>query len=423
MASILLILLAQTTPFGQQGVDSLLSFEDHSAELGQDSIYHATPGVDDIRDRDFTLYPQFLAEHFPLEYTYENFSTNGHDICVYGEFNLDRSDLWVEFFFIDDKGFEEYSALEVTDRKRNHIANQYEHHEWNEILPSYYKGEYVSTWHLVLSVALAPSIEPAREGNLYTGKDLMAPSIQVNFPSVANGTKSAIITLREYNCELRLVRVWVDDDAPLYEDTISGVLWTGTVPIDTTRYEDGIHILWVWASDTGWASHQEERSFTIRNELTSPITPAPAQGFNLTEILQVFYQNLGNPLTPWIVGLNIFVTIVTIARVKRKSQSSVAPWVVALLAVWLLLVFSLFLGGLWHILSVLLSSSIAALAILVEIFERRSTMELEEAAAYRDRQIEQLRESDEEKKRRIDQLERKLEALGKKVQDNGEEQP
>ena len=62
-------MLAQITVFSQQGVDSFSPFEDYSAELGQDSIYHATPGVDDIRDRDFILYPQFLAEQFPLEYT------------------------------------------------------------------------------------------------------------------------------------------------------------------------------------------------------------------------------------------------------------------------------------------------------------------------------------------------------------------
>ena len=110
-------------------------------------------------------------------------------------------------------------------------------------------------------------------------------------------------------------------------------------------------------------------------------------------------------------------------KVKRKSQNNIAPWIVALLGVWLLFALSLFLGGLWQLLSVLLSSSLLVLASLVEFFEWRSTREMEKDAAYRDRQIEQLHESDEEKGRRIDELERKIEALGKEAQDNGEELP
>jgi hypothetical protein len=355
-----------------------LTSESMNSVVSQASSYHATPGVDDIRSKEFTLIPQLLPEDFEYEYTYEDFATDGHDICVYGEFDLYRSDLWVEFFFIDDVGFADYIALEVTDRKHEHIVNQYVSHEWNEILPSFYMGEYVSTWYVILSVVYAPPTEEAREGNLYVGRDLMAPTVEINFPSVVTGTASAIISLEELNCKLEYMKVWIDnlDNHPCHEESISGNLCTRTVIIDSTEYEDGNHSLWVYASDTGYASRLVEHKFTISNTPSTP-TDLPSTPtnppINWTEIVQNIYQNFENPISILAVLLNLVATSISIVKVKRKSQSDVTCWDWAFIFGWIFFVVYLVFGGMWQILSIVVPSFLLLLSFVEEVVEQRVT--------------------------------------------------
>ncbi len=371
----------------------------------QDSTFYPYPGVDDIRNKRFILYPQAFLQNLAYEITYESFSTYGQDICVYGRVDLDRDDLWIDFFFTDDSGFEEFNSSASTTRQYLPEVNLYSNHSWNEILPVEYEGETVETWYVVISVVAAPIIEPAREGNFYVGQDLKGPDINIDFPSVINDTGTAIISLQEYNCELQLLVVLIDNLDEIHRESISGPQSTKSVVVDPDGYSNGVHYLYVSACDTG--NNWEYRVYEFTIYIASVTTPPPVTYpplVNLTTVYVTLIQFLNDPLTPITMGIGLIALFVTFIEIRRKSQSDVAPWKLLLIAIIVgIFLFIIFRGYI----SIAISGAALGAACLKEFIEWRN----EKGQESQQKQIDVLLKRDMERESQMKQMEKEIEDL------------
>jgi len=373
--------------------------------ISQGITFHPYPGIDDICDRRFLLSPQAFLQDLQYEITYESFSTDGEDICIYGQINLDRDDLWIEFFFTDDLGFEEYNSTASTTRKYLHELNLYSTYSWNEILPVVYEGETVETWYVVISIVAAPITEPAREGNFYVGQDLKGPDISISFPSVINDTNTAIISLHEYNCELQLLVVKIDNVDEISRESITGTQWTGSIVVNPEGYSNGIHYLNVWACDSGnsWEYSVYEFAIDIEPATTPPPVTYPPL-VNLTTVYVTLMNFLNDPLMPITMGIGLFALFVTFIEIRRKSQSDIAPWKLFLLAIIVgIFLFIIFSGYI----SIVISGAALGAAGLKEFIEWRN----EKGQASQQKQIDILLKRDMERESQMKQMEEEIENL------------
>lgn len=194
-----------------------------------------------------------LQEHFPLEYTYENFSTNGHDICVYGEFNLDRSDLWVEFFFIvDEFGHNEVQSTgsaTTAYKVINYPRAEGNWYYWNFIAPD------TDTWYVYFSNALGTTYAGVGdELDIIIRTDTEAPSIQTS--TVLNSVYGSVaidFTATDDCFPVEKVELHVDGE-PKYTkinpNTETGYVFSGTFEWRSYEWDNGNYTVFLRAYDT-----------------------------------------------------------------------------------------------------------------------------------------------------------------------------
>lgn len=438
LALLVFLILSPGIGFGPYGFNSV-RFK--SSFISQSSPSYVVGWNDEPQTLDFYVYEGGFQFNMTRECDWVEFQTNGHDICVYGYFDVLQNDKYVHFFFTDQVGYNQLEEGQIPEETINKVFSDYS--DWNLILPYEFHGRQVSTWYAFVSIAeITDLFMQYRNGTLFIGQDETPPDASIDISDEVSGTASFTVTFHESNCNLSHYEVRAGGELIESDDFGEGQKEaTKNFAFDTTEMSEGQCQISVTVNDTGGISETYTASTMVNNiedsvSTTTQLTTNPeqeSQVFNqiLNAIFSAFFimriavsNNHQNPFWLFSLFLGACNAIVVWWKAKRENKRPSWFWVLFPI-IWVFL--SLLVMNIGAIISVFIPSISLLYAGLEEYGKYQSEQESNQSMNEMEARLLKLEDEKDQMKEQFENEKRQMRSeiadLKKTIEtdENGEE--